>query len=54
MQSGEPRIAGGDAVLTCGFQEGQEAADSIGSDVGNFQSFDRPSAVRGGELQEQD
>ena len=54
MQSGEPRIAGGDAVPTSGFQEGKEAADPIGSDVGNFQRFDRPSAVSGSELQEQD
>jgi hypothetical protein len=54
MQSGEPRIAGGDAVLTCGFQEGKEAADPIGSDVGNFQRLDRPYAVCGSELQEQD
>ena len=50
MQSGEPRIAGGDAVPTSGFQEGKEAADPIGSDVGNFQRFDRPSAVSGSEL----
>ena len=54
MQSGKARIASGDAVPTCGFQEGKEAADPIGSDVGNLQSFDRLSAVRGSELQEQD
>ena len=42
VQSGEPCIAGGDAVLTCGFQEGKEAADPIVSDIGNFQRFRSP------------
>jgi hypothetical protein len=36
MQSCEQRIAGGDTVSTCGFREGKEAADPIGSDVGIF------------------
>ena len=54
MERGEPGVASGDAVLTGGFQEGEEAADPIGGDVGNLQRFDRPPTVGGGKLQKQD